>query len=109
MFLVKTGFEELKKSFKKIVKKIFVDHEILPWMGYLKQIIFHFRCVDNNNCEGLIGIRTGLLCDKATQTCCHESKIKPATPIHPVGQTINSDDYDGGNILCSSEKEAGYR
>ena len=25
-------------------------------------------------------------------------------------QTINNDDYyDGGNFLCSSEKEAGYR
>ena len=24
-------------------------------------------------------------------------------------QNINSDDYDEGNILCTSEKEAGYR
>ena len=80
------------KSKQIFVKKIFVDHEILvvwmPWMSDLMQFLFPFSCVDNNNCEGLIGIRTGLLCDKATQTCCHESKIKSATPIHPVGGKI---------------------
>ena len=33
--------------------------------------------------------------------------ISKSTMAFP--QNINNDDYEGGGILCSSEKEAGYR
>ena len=68
------------------------------------QFLFHFSCVDNNNCEGLIGIRTGLLCDKATQTCCHESKIK-----QPNEDTDYYYDPSETEESCSSFAAEGFR
>ena len=62
---------------------------------------FHFSCVDNGNCEDILGVRTTLVCEnQATQTCCHKSKIIEV-----------SNDYDTyeDEESCSSLLDQGYR
>ena len=40
-------------------------------------MLFYLSCVDKGNCGDILGVRTTLVCEnQATQTCCHESKIK---------------------------------
>ena len=45
--------------------------------------VFFFRCVQNDQCDGLINVRglddlvtTNLVCDDPNHTCCHESVLK---------------------------------
>ena len=63
--------------------------------------LFCFSCVDNGKCEDILGVRTTLVCEnKATQTCCHESKIKPE---------IEAPDEYGDEESCSSLANEGWR
>ena len=61
--------------------------------------LFYFSCVDNGNCGDILGVRTNLVCEnQATQTCCHESKIKTS-------------DYElrDESITCPELEDEGYR
>ena len=61
--------------------------------------LVYFSCVDNGSCEDILGVRTNLVCEnQATQTCCHESKIKTS-------------DYElrDESITCPELEDEGYR
>ena len=56
-------------------------------------------CVDNNDCGDTLDVRNNLVCNnKATQTCCHESKIK--RPEYEIRE---------GSISCPELEDEGYR
>ena len=67
-----------QKSGKKCQRRL--------WMVPIKKLtcsVFFFRCVQNDQCDGLINIRglddlvtTNLVCDDPNHTCCHESVLK---------------------------------
>ena len=71
-----------------------------------KRMLFYFSCVDNGNCGGILGVRTNLVCEnQATQTCCHESKIKQPNE----DPDYDYDTGDTGEESCSSYAVEGYR
>jgi hypothetical protein len=67
----------------------------------LMSFLVYFSCVDNGSCEDILGVRTNLVCEnQATQTCCHESKIKPSIEV--------PDEYEDEES-CSDLSSEGYR
>ena len=67
-------------------------------------MLSYFSCVDNGNCGGILGVRTNLVCEnQATQTCCHESKIKPS--IQDTDEYSQYEDTES----CSALADEGYR
>ena len=55
-------------------------------MKNMNHLNFFFRCVQDDQCGGLVDIRglddpvtTNLICDDPNHTCCHESVLKNLT------------------------------
>ena len=78
----------------------------------MNHLNFFFRCVQDDQCGGLVDIRglddpvtTNLICDDPNHTCCHESVLKAAN------ETSNSetDYYDQEQESCSSYENEGFR
>ena len=70
----------------------------------LISFLFYFSCVDKGSCEDILGVRTTLVCEnQATQTCCHESKIKPS-----IQDTEEYSQYEDTES-CSALADEGYR
>ena len=53
---------------------------------------FFFRCVQDNQCGGLVDTRgiddpgnTNLICDDPNHTCCHESVINQCQKHYEIG------------------------